>query len=299
MKRDIPDNVKRYLRKEVNFGCPVPDCGNPFLSWHHFDPPWHIKEHHNPEGMIALCTKHHPMADAGTFSKEQLQEYKRNPNSINVISTKFEWFFEKCLIRLGGCYAFDSCWIAIGDIKVLDIAPGESSGTTINFHLENAERKLLARMEDNSLETYTANVHDLAISASANRIKIWSDKNKVGFECHYSRKSPEEIERLITMDSADIPAFIDKPVPIENLTELYDELSEIDNILDLFPICMRRNDANGTMIRWHAAKHLHSDGRIPVIDFISCRFFSNGRCVEMRNGKLGSLTFCGGNSYQF
>lgn len=300
MKRDIPSEVKRILRSEVNYGCPVPSCGSPLLTWHHFDPPWHIKPHHNPEGMIALCTTHHPMADAGTFSVEQLRQFKQNPNALDTIKNKFEWYPEKCLIRLGGCYAYDWCRITIANIKVLEINKTTSGLTAISFLLEDENRKLLAEMDENLFVTYPENIHDIAISASSNRIKIWSDEGKIGFECHYSRKSPEEIERLIEADYPEMPEFVGKPEPIANLRQFYAELSRINEFPpNVAAIGMRRNDPNGTMIRWHASNHLGRDGKIPVINFVSCRFFSNGKCVELRNGKLGGLGFCGGNTFAF
>ena len=48
--------ARLILRKESNFGCAK--CGEPYLTYHHFDPPWNEKHHANPEGMIALCAKH-------------------------------------------------------------------------------------------------------------------------------------------------------------------------------------------------------------------------------------------------
>lgn len=300
MNMDTPNTVKRTLRKEVNYGCPVPNCGNPILTWHHFDPPWHIKHHYNPDGMIALCNDHHGMADVGIFSPEQLHAFKKNPNTLESIKNKFEWYPENSLIRLGGCYAFDWCRITIGKVLVLEIAKDDLGLTSISFVLEDENSKSLAEMENNFLIVYPENVHDLSISATTNRIKIWSEEKKVGFHCHYSRKSPEEIERLIAADYPDMPDFVGKPAPIENLEKFYDELSNID---DFFPqvaaIGMRRNDPNGTKIRWHTAKHRGSDGKIPVIDFVSCKFCSNGKCVELRNGKFGGLEFCGGNTFAF
>jgi hypothetical protein len=53
--RTPPIAVRRKLRQEVGFACPVPDCGSPYLTWHHFDPPWHVTPQHEPAGMIALC----------------------------------------------------------------------------------------------------------------------------------------------------------------------------------------------------------------------------------------------------
>ena len=297
---NIPNAVKKTLRREVNYGCPVPNCGVPLLTWHHFDPPRHIKHHNNPDGMIALCTAHHPMADVGTFSAEQLHAYKKNPNTLDSIKNKFEWYPEKSLIRLGGCYAYDWCRITIGEVRVLEIAKDDLGLTNISFFLEDENNRVLAEMDNNFLVTYLGNVHDISISASANRIKIWSEERKIGFECHYSRKSPEEIEQLIDSDYPEMPDFVGKPAPIENLKEFYAELSNID---EFFPegvaIGMRRNDPSGTMIRWHTAKHTGSDGKIPVINFVSCRFYSNGKCVELRSGKLGGLGFCSGNTFAF
>lgn len=39
MTRNIPKDVRKILRKEVYFGCPIKDCGSPYLSYHHFNPP--------------------------------------------------------------------------------------------------------------------------------------------------------------------------------------------------------------------------------------------------------------------
>ena len=74
-----PRKVRRILRKEVAFGCPMEGCGSPYLSYHHFDPPWAEKQHNNPEGMVALCAPHHKSADQGAYSKSQLHECKKNP----------------------------------------------------------------------------------------------------------------------------------------------------------------------------------------------------------------------------
>jgi hypothetical protein len=70
----------RKLRQEVGFGCPIPRagraCGNPYLAYHHFDPPWTVEQHHNPAGMVALCAEHHAKADARAFPIEYLRKLK-------------------------------------------------------------------------------------------------------------------------------------------------------------------------------------------------------------------------------
>jgi hypothetical protein len=57
----IPEHVKEKLRTEVGYGCPI--CRSPFLTWHHFDPPYRVRPHNDPEGMIALCREHSDEAD--------------------------------------------------------------------------------------------------------------------------------------------------------------------------------------------------------------------------------------------
>ena len=93
MSRQKPDkSILEKLRNEVNFGCPVDNCGVPYLTWHHFDPPYHINAHNNPEGMIALCREHHIQADNSAFTKEQLHQLKQNgKENWKKISGKFNW----------------------------------------------------------------------------------------------------------------------------------------------------------------------------------------------------------------
>jgi hypothetical protein len=74
--RDPYRDVKRRLRREVGFTCPVEGCGNPYLTWHHFDPPWRVEHHHRPEGMIALCLEHAAQADNDAFTHDQLRALK-------------------------------------------------------------------------------------------------------------------------------------------------------------------------------------------------------------------------------
>src|SRR5260370_32940636 len=75
--RDPYERVKSELRQEVGFCCPVNGCGSPYLTWHHFDPPWRIEHHHRPDGMIALCRPHADKADYLSFTDDQLRALKR------------------------------------------------------------------------------------------------------------------------------------------------------------------------------------------------------------------------------
>ncbi|MBI5458929.1 hypothetical protein [Methanobacterium sp.] len=108
LNRNPPASVRRQLRKEVGFGCPIKDCGNPYLSWHHFDPPWSERHHHNPEGMIALCAEHHNKADNGAYTKKQLRKLKLLGTMQNKkIIGRFDWMRNHILAVVGGLVFYD------------------------------------------------------------------------------------------------------------------------------------------------------------------------------------------------
>lgn len=100
--RTPPRQIRLALRKEVGFGCPV--CGSPHLEYHHFDPPWAERHHHAPEGMIALCARHHDEADGGAFTKSQLRGLKRSGRTH--VQSKVNWRRRHTIFDCGGNYAY-------------------------------------------------------------------------------------------------------------------------------------------------------------------------------------------------
>ena len=84
-RKPIPAKVKSILREEVGFGCIVKNCGNPYLEYHHFDPPVSIRAHNEPEGMIALCAQHHKKADGDAYTTEQLHELKKDKVNARLV----------------------------------------------------------------------------------------------------------------------------------------------------------------------------------------------------------------------
>lgn len=114
MNRTPPPEVRAALRQEVGFGCPAPlgngeRCGNPYLYYHHFDPPWREREHHDPAGMIALCGEHHPKADAGTFTAEELREFKQDAGAANLgVRGRFDWMRTSMLAVVGGNFYYET-----------------------------------------------------------------------------------------------------------------------------------------------------------------------------------------------
>lgn len=106
LRREPPARVRRLLRQEVGFGCPYESdgesCGNPYLEWAHFDPPWAERHHHNPAGMIALCHHHHTIADAALTTDQWRRLKVRARVNAPEVRGRFAWKRESLLARIGG-----------------------------------------------------------------------------------------------------------------------------------------------------------------------------------------------------
>jgi hypothetical protein len=144
-----PAHVRRMLRVEAGFGCPIPDCGNPYLQWHHFDPPWAHKQHHDPNGMIALCSEHHAKAGAGAFTMEQLREYKRQ-GCTKEVRGRFDWMRKRHLTVLGCNFAFDcKTALEIAGEPVVWFNPDEAGYQLLNVRMPTASSEERIALEDN------------------------------------------------------------------------------------------------------------------------------------------------------
>ena len=81
---------------------------SPHLTWHHFDPPWRERKHHDPDGMIALCPLHHHHADAGAFTRDQLRALKTVDHGPGILGARFEWMRHELLTVVGGNFYFET-----------------------------------------------------------------------------------------------------------------------------------------------------------------------------------------------
>jgi len=150
MSRTPPNDVIRALRTEVGFGCPVPNCGNPYLEWHHFDPPFAIESHHRPEGMIALCAEHHKKADAGAYTVEQLREFKLNRTNAERVRGTFDWLRNDLLAVVGGIFYHETLRVLVVDGQEIVWFNRDADGyLRLNIRVPSLTAESRAIIEDN------------------------------------------------------------------------------------------------------------------------------------------------------
>jgi len=208
MERTPPANVRRRLREEVGFSCPVEKrgerCGSPYLGYHHFDPPWRIKHHHNPDGMIALCLQHHKEADVGTFTIEQLRELKKTAAKREPISGRFNWRRENALIIAGSNFFIGSPTILESEQqKFIWFEKDESNYDTVNMDLFSSAGNLVFQMRNNDWLAHPS-FDDIEAPPSARWLKIRSKTHDVSFDLVFSNQDLDgiaKVARTIRQDS--------------------------------------------------------------------------------------------------
>lgn len=152
-RKPIPKSVKKELRAEVGFGCPVKGCGNPYLEYHHFDPPVNIRAHNEPQGMIALCAQHHKKADGGAYTTEQLHEFKKDKANASLVKGNLDWLRKDLLAVVGGNFYYETPKvITIDGIDLVSFIRDEEGYLRLNINMLSLESEERIIIEDNSWE---------------------------------------------------------------------------------------------------------------------------------------------------
>lgn len=181
MNRTPPLEVRQQLRREVSFGCPVEGCGNPYLYWHHFDPPWSEGQHHDPQGMIALCAEHHAKADAGAYTIEQLRALKDSEH--RAPAGKFDWMRRELLVVVGGNFYHETpIAVQFRGEPVVWLNRDPEGNLLVNLAMLSASGEPRASMQDN-FWTALGTPDDVECPPSGRKLKIqYSNDDQLGIE---------------------------------------------------------------------------------------------------------------------
>ncbi|MER8571483.1 hypothetical protein NKH19_10555 [Mesorhizobium sp. M1338] len=222
ISRTPPVDVRRRLRAEVGFGCPM--CGSPHLEYHHFNPTWAEQNHHDQQGMIALCAEHHAAADSGAFTNDQLTSLKR-PNHTFVQSS-FQWRRKHTIFVCGGTYAYQcDSMLRVGGIDVIYFEKDEFGCDTLSLNIYDVCMNRIFEMRMNDW-TAKINVDDIETPPAARTLLFKSTIHQVNVKIEFKdRKSlstedenisaefgiPAEENVVFCFFTGDMPA----PVPVK------------------------------------------------------------------------------------
>lgn len=153
IRKAIPAKVKEMLRSEVGFGCPVKGCGNPYLEYHHFDPPVNVRPHNDPTGMIALCAQHHRKADGGAYTVEQLHAFKADKANAELVKGSLEWLRRDLLAVVGGVFYYETPRIIdIDGYELISLKRDPEGFLRLNINMLSVEPEERLIIQDSSWE---------------------------------------------------------------------------------------------------------------------------------------------------
>jgi hypothetical protein len=219
--RTPPRPVLRELRQEVGFCCPVTDCGSPYLTWHHFDPPWRIEHHHRPEDMIALCREHADKADHGSFTDEQLRKLKREGRARGrEVRGRFDWMRQDLLAVVGGNFFYQTDVIfRIGTTRCIWFERDEEGYLLLNFRMPTITGHARAQIEQN-IWSVLPGVDEVICPPSGKLVEVsYGNGDKFRAEFYDLRSFDELAARYRTSKTESLSSSVNFPVTAVELWE--------------------------------------------------------------------------------
>jgi hypothetical protein len=190
--------VKKLLRKEVNFGCPVPGCGNPYLTYHHFDPPRRVREHNEPAGMIALCLDHAAKADGGAWTNDQLRRMKQAPFVTEKTKEQRYNYFRRNIVCSAGAIIYPVKRILTVDNEPVIWFERDIEGyDRLNLLIRDSTGRVILQMENNDWIAYAKEIFDLICPPQGRELQIISKDRRTNFTIRFDQYSLFDFGRLM------------------------------------------------------------------------------------------------------
>lgn len=217
--RRPPKKVRDALCREVGFRCPIRDCGSPYLTFHHFRPPWSVKPHHNPAGMIALCSNHAAKADGGYYPDDYLLELKdKSATAPRPVVGEFDYLTRDLVVVVGSMAFYDvDTIVEIDGERCVYFNRDESGFLLLNFKMPSMDGGPRAWMEDNVWTVYPG-ARNVECPPRGRFLKVEFD-NGDGFDIDFRVAcAPEEFESIVPGRRA-LAEAVKFPVTVARISE--------------------------------------------------------------------------------
>jgi hypothetical protein len=100
--------------------------------------------------MIALCAEHHRKADAGTFTPQQLRDFKVARVDAESVRGKFDWLRNELLAMVGGnLYHETLTLLTLDGSDVIWFNRDEQGHLLLNVRMRSLAQEARVKIEDN------------------------------------------------------------------------------------------------------------------------------------------------------
>ncbi len=152
LRRTVPPDVKREVRRRCGFGCVI--CGLGFYEYEHFDPDFADATEHNPVGMTLLCSQCNQKRARGRLSAATVAAANANPKCLQqgFSSELFDFGSEPIEVEFAGVTFFDCRdLIAVNGRPLLSVSPPNERGEPILLSglFADAKGKVTLTIKDN------------------------------------------------------------------------------------------------------------------------------------------------------
>jgi hypothetical protein len=175
--RNIPEDVKRRLRKEGGFGCCI--CGHPFIEYHHIVP-FSQSGTHDPADMMILCPIHHHQCTVNAIDEESQRTAKGMPFNIshNLAEGQLHVTSKLLAVQMGGNqFVGPGLKVVVDQEPLLQIKSTPEGRLLLSLSLYDREDELLLEIVEN--EWISGDPLPWDLTYSYNKIILRNEPRKI------------------------------------------------------------------------------------------------------------------------
>lgn len=227
--RNIPETVKRKVRKNSGFGCVI--CGSAICQYEHINPEYKDAKTHNPNGITLLCGSCHDKKTRKIYSREKIMEAMKNPKCKEKGFTRdfLDIADKKIIVQLGSCQFIDIVsLINIEGESIFSITPPNpklfNEPYKLNAYISDDEENGIFGIKDN---IWYGDIANWDIECTGTEIKI---RKKLGDIVLHMETIPREkiVIHKLKMQFKGYKILIDKST-LSIKSPNYEDIIELEN----------------------------------------------------------------------
>lgn len=192
--RNIPEEVKKIVRKRCGFGCVI--CGNGIFQYDHFNPTFDDATSHDPNGITLLCGYCHDRKTRKQYSIEKIFEANCSPKCLINGYTSFSLDFDsrKPEVVLGtNRFIEPKSIVRLLERDIFWLGSSEDGACLLNFIFFDKFGTEICRIESNEI---ISNVGNFDIECKGTNISFKDNDSTSLLQISYLPRKEIKIMRL-------------------------------------------------------------------------------------------------------
>ena len=165
--------------------CAHPDCDEPYLQYHHFDPQWHEEHHHRPEGN-ARALPHPPRSGRRLGQIARFANGRTWVRSLKQSGSKVQWTRDNTVFVVGGSIAIGcEILLMVNNEPIIPITTDDGDRSLLNLTLRDRQGNEAFVMRDNDWIAHPA-WDDIEVPPKGRSLTIRAEQKGIKMSLHFS-----------------------------------------------------------------------------------------------------------------